>query len=222
MFLFGSRARGDHEAASDTDLLIVCDEPQPRHVSVGKVSMFFYPWQKLLADAAHGDLFAGHVALEGKPISDEFDQLRELRRTFRLRSSYAPEVSHALDLGWFIYRFPEALRPSLAAKRMIWCVRTILIARSAENGKPIFAPGQLAKIAQSSAGGELLSMRRRRRLTKATLRLFQRFLLEEGRGADEPRCSTPAQFIDRFVQSENGVALRTLRQNEKYQHQLYS
>jgi len=201
MFLFGSRARGDHDSGSDTDLLIVCDERQPRHVSVGKVSMFFYLWQKLLADAALGDLFAGHIALEGKPISDEFDQLGELRRAFKLRSSYAAEVSHALDLGWFITRFPEELKPSLVTKRMIWCVRTILISRSAEAGKPIFAPGQLATTARSSAGQELLSTRRRRKLTKSMLSLFERFLLEEGHVGDELRYLTPTQFIDRFVES---------------------
>jgi predicted nucleotidyltransferase len=79
MFLFGSRAREDHDGGSDTDLLIACEERQPRHVSIGKVSMFFYPWPKLLADAASGELFAGHIALEGKPIQDPLDQLGELR-----------------------------------------------------------------------------------------------------------------------------------------------
>jgi hypothetical protein len=183
--------------------------------------MFFYPWHKLLADAAAGDLFAGHIALEGKPISDPHDQLRELKRTFKLRPTYAVEISHALDFGWFIVRFPEMLKPSLAAKRMIWCVRTILIAGSAEAGKPIFAPAELGKSTQSAAAKELLLARRRRKLTKPMLSLFEQFLSEEDSDPDWHRQATSGQFTDRFVETANEVALKTLRQNEVYKIQPY-
>jgi hypothetical protein len=146
---------------------IVKDDPPPlsRSHQLGEVGV------EQVADAEAGDLFAGHIALEGKPISDPLDQLGDLRRAFKLRSSYAVEIGHALDFGWFIIRFPKELKPSLAAKRMIWCVRTILIARSAEAGKPIFAPGELGQTARSAAAHELLSARRRRNLSAPTLSL---------------------------------------------------
>ena len=216
MFLFGSRAREDHDSGSDTDLLIACDERQPRHVSIGKVSMFFYPWAKLLADAASGELFAGHIALEGKPIQDPLDQLGELRRTFKPRRTYAAEISHALDFGWFILRFPEALKPSLAAKRMVWCVRTILIARSAEAGRLIFAPAELGKSTSSTGAQELLLVRRRRRLTKPILGLFEGFLRDEGPAPGWYQAATLNEYLDRFTESANGVALKTLRQNDEF------
>jgi hypothetical protein len=41
--LFGSRARGDHESGSDTDLLLITSEPTPRHLSRGKPCLICSP-----------------------------------------------------------------------------------------------------------------------------------------------------------------------------------
>jgi predicted nucleotidyltransferase len=37
IFLFGSRAREDHERGSDTDLLLVASEDAPRHSTIGNL-----------------------------------------------------------------------------------------------------------------------------------------------------------------------------------------
>jgi hypothetical protein len=69
--LYGSRARGDHDAASDTDLLLVGDVPfekahldnshEPCHRSL-------YSWRDIERMTRYGSLFLHHVKAEGRPI----------------------------------------------------------------------------------------------------------------------------------------------------------
>jgi len=216
ILLFGSRARNDHENASDVDMLYVCDETEPRHVSAGKTSMFFYPWKKLLADAAAGDLFVGHIAFESRAYADPNDLLGRLRAAFRFKANYKQEIDRAADLGWFIVRFPEHLKSSLRAKRMIWCVRTILIARLAEEGQLVFAPKKLAELARSKAAKELLEDRLRRRTDEKMLRNLSKFLVTESDTQRWHRTASLDDFAQRFKETSNEVALKTLEQNERY------
>lgn len=213
ILLFGSRAREDHDRASDTDLLFICEEPHPRHVSAGRTSMFFYPWAKLLADASAGDLFVGHLAQEARALSDPSDKLGQLKASFRLRDSYQREIEHARDLGWFISRFPQKLKPSLMTKRMIWCVRTVLIARFAEEGKLVFAPNTLAEMARSKAASDLLMERRRRLPDEKMQKAFRRFLLTATDRERWHREESEAYFIGKFIDTLNDVAIKTLEQN---------
>ena len=55
------------------------------------------------------------------------------------------EIAHATDLGWYLAKFGDELNSDLQVKRSLWCIRTILIARSAERRDPIFAPQLLAE-----------------------------------------------------------------------------
>lgn len=184
--------------------------------------MFFYPWQKLMDDALAGDLFVGHLVQEARPLSDPLDQLGQLKASFRLRTSYQREIGHASDLGWFIYRFPQHLKPSLMAKRMIWCVRTILIARFAEKGKLVFAPKALAEMANSQTVTDLL-MERRRRLPDAKMQKnFRRFLVTSTERQRWYREESEAQFMARFIDSSNEVAIKTLEQNQAFVSSTYA
>ena len=184
--------------------------------------MFYYPWQKLLTDARNGDLFVGHLVQEARPLSDPLDQLGELRSSFRLRANYRREIEHASDLGWFIARFPHHLKPSLTVKRMVWCVRTILIAQLAEEGKLVFAPTRLAKLAGSKAATDLLIERRRRLPDDKMQRTFRRFLLmstERQRWHGE---KAEDYFIQRFSETSNEVALKALQQNTQCDSHTYA
>lgn len=221
ILLFGSRARLDHDRASDTDLLFICQEPQPRHVSAGRTSMFFYPWQKLLDDAASGDLFVGHLVQEARAVADPLDQLGQLRLSFQIRASYQREIEHACDLGWFIIRFPQRLKPSLMAKRIMWCVRTILIAKFAEEGDLIFAPNALAERAKSKTVTELLAERRRRLADAKMQHNFRRFLVTAAYRKRWHRDGSEDQFLDRFIETSNNVAIKTLEQNDRFANATY-
>ncbi|MBX9647948.1 MAG: nucleotidyltransferase domain-containing protein [Xanthobacteraceae bacterium] len=214
VLLFGSRARGDNEKGSDTDLLMVSPPGVPRHRSIGSVSMFFYPWSKLLTDALDGDLFVCHIVRESKPIFDPGGRLGHLRAAFRLRPNYGRDISLASDLGWFVDRHADVLKSAVVAKRMLWCVRTILIARTAERGAPVFAPAALAATT-SGAGAALLYMRHQRRTDAAMRRHFRQFLTEEGHGPPLADTAVPSDYLEHFHQTENGVAIQTLCQKNQ-------
>lgn len=210
ILLFGSRARADHARGSDTDLLLVAPSDTPRHKSIGHLSMFFYPWAKLLADAENGDLFVCHIVREAKPIFDPADRLAILRQHFRLRSSYAREIGLARDLGWLLDRHAGELPSPLAVKRIIWCVRTILIARLAERGTPLFAPADLVAFAGHSPAAALVAERHQQRLDIAMRHRFRLFLLEQFGPASVPPQWGIAEFRALFEISGNQVGLRTI------------
>ena len=215
--LFGSRARADHTEGSDTDLLLVNLGKETRHSSVGHLSLFLYPWRALEQDARDGDLFVCHLVQEAKPLVDPLDYLPRLRSAFQFRSTYEDEIRRAADLGWFLVRFGDELNPLLQAKRALWCIRTILIARSAEHRNPVFAPKQLAERTRSASGRELLTHRRHRyddAILRASLR---RFLEEEAPPDSAFEYINRDTFLDRFNATSNKVALQTLRQEEESQ-----
>jgi predicted nucleotidyltransferase len=210
ILLFGSRAREDNLRGSDTDLLLIAPPGVPRHRSIGHLSMFFYPWEKLVEDARSGDLFVCHVVREAKPVFDPHLQLDELRSLFRLRASYAREIRQARDLGWFLDRHAGALNSQVAMRRMIWCVRTILIARLAERGTPEFAPAALAAAAPDAAV-DLLSGRHQRRLDGSMRNRFRHFMSAEGGKPPLAGDATIDDYQAFFFESDNQVALQTIR-----------
>ena len=208
ILLFGSRAREDHGRGSDTDLLLVSPPGTPQHRSIGHLSMFFYPWDKLTADARDGDLFVCHIVREARPVFDPLDQLGELRSQFRLRTSYAREIVQARDLGWFLDSHGSALNGSMVVRRMVWCVRTITIAQLAEHGRPAFAPNELAAAAPLAAN--ILVNRHQRRLDVAMRQQFRQYLMQVGGSPAQPREATLEDYRDLFVRTGNKVGLQTI------------
>jgi len=210
--LFGSRARGDGDETSDVDLLLFTNEDEPRHVTMGNISLSLYPLAHLLGLASNGDLFACHLALEAKPIHDPDGQLAQLRANFQLRGSYSAEVGQASDLGWLLARFGQSLpNASLVNRRIAWCIRTILIGRSAERRQPIFATAALVEFASTPAVEELIKLKSSQRSpTNEILAQLESFL--ESWGNPDPALSTtiPAGYRQRFAQTRNSVGLGTL------------
>jgi predicted nucleotidyltransferase len=216
ILLFGSRARRDEKRGSDTDLLLIVPDGEPRHVSWDNFSLFLYSWHKLLKDAADGDLFVCHLVQEAKPVFDPADKLRELKASFRLRANYTRLIGHAADFGWFLDRFGRELNSGVVARRMMWCVRTLLIARSAELGRPTFAPKDLASFSTSSVASELLAARHQRRADAALRTRFRRFLAQECPPSDWHFKASSEEFARRFVDTENKVALESIKRSEEF------
>lgn len=208
ILLFGSRAREDNSRGSDTDLLLVSPPGAPQHKSIGHLSMFFYPWDKLAADARDGDLFVCHIVREAKPVFDPLNQLDELRSLFKLRTSYAREIAQARDLGWLLDRHGGALNAYMVVRRMVWCVRTITIAQLAEHGRPAFAPTELAATAPLAA--DLLVNRHQRRLDVVMRQRFRQYLMQEGGTPALPREATLEDYRALFVRTGNKVGLQTI------------
>lgn len=215
--LFGSLARADQTEGSDTDLLLIGLEEETRHVTVGHLSLFLYPWSQLQRDARDGDLFVCHLVQEAKPLIDPDGYLERLRQVFRYRASYAAEIARATDFAWFLARFGAELNSLLLLKRALWCIRTILIARSAEARQPVFAPARLAVTVSSASARDLLLDRRTGRDKAAVQEVLRDFLVKDLvcdpwlDGVDR------AAFVRRFVTTANKVALQTLHQENDSQ-----
>ena len=190
-------------------------DDETRHVSVGHLSLFIYPWRRLEQDARSGDLFTCHLVQEAKVLIDPDDYLKQLRRSFQFRPSYHEEVERASDLGWYLVLFGDELNAALLAKRVLWCVRTVLIARSAERRAPIFAPQELAAQTQSPPARELLAHRHQQR-DGDDLRQALRAFLETETPSPPPEIEADrSMFLSRFAATSNKVALQTLKQDEE-------
>jgi predicted nucleotidyltransferase len=160
--LFGSRARGENGPQADVDLLGVTAAPSeaiPAAVH-GQVRLSCYPLVHLVRRAEAGDLFVLHVAREAVVLFDAGDVFERIQRSFRYRDDYDREVRLASDLGWFLVRHADRFRsgPALSS-RIAWCTRTILIARSAVERRPVFAAAELARLADDPVVERLIGDR---------------------------------------------------------------
>lgn len=210
--LFGSRARGDHGEGSDVDLLFITAERHPRHRTVNNLSLSLYPIDWLLDRAADGDLFICHLAHEAKPLYDPAGEFARVRSTFQFRDSYDREIRHASDLGWLLGRFADDLpNSSLANRRIAWCVRTILIAKSAERRRPIFAPSELTEFSGDATVATLIRQKSSDTApSEAVLALLREFLQKWGASDPVPDAGSPDEFKVVFRDSGNDVGCRTL------------
>ncbi|TBY65761.1 nucleotidyltransferase domain-containing protein [Rhizobium leguminosarum bv. viciae] len=211
IFLYGSWARGDQGEKSDNDLLMVTDEGRSYHVTDGHHSMTYYPLAALKEMARQGDLFVYHIVLEAKSVFDPNGILEILRGVFRAKESYRVEISHGGDLGWYLVHHHQSLSPTLVAKRIAWSVRTILIAKSAMLGRPVFAPDTLVSLSTFRETKQLIATRHGNFTPEAvpTLRSFLSFEgLPDPLG---PHASEPA-WRRHFAETANRVGVQLLRQ----------
>jgi len=212
MFLFGSHARGDEDIYSDTDLLLISHDDRPQHVQKGHLSTSIYPLDDLLRRAQQGDLFVCHIVREAKAIYDPTNQLDLLRDHFILRASYAPEITQASDLGWFIVDYGhEARFQSLLNRRIAWCVRTILIAKSAEQKRPVFSAAELAAFAASSDVLRLIKNKETDRADPNALSMLGNFLLSFGKARFQRNVTSYGAYVKHFSETRNSVALSLIK-----------
>jgi hypothetical protein len=210
--LFGSRARGDHTAGSDTDLLFATSEESGRHVTNGSVSFSYYAMEDLCRRARSGDLFLCHVLREGRTLYDPDARIDELRGLFRLRSSYTPEIRRAADLGWLLARVGSTWWDRrLAARRMAWCVRTILIARAAEAGEPRFSLEALAAGSPEPSLVRRLVEGRDRDATENSAEELAQFLSALRLAEPCAQTAEPAAYHALFKRTHNDIGLAFLR-----------
>lgn len=73
LWLYGSRARGDADHLSDTDLLVVADHSEAvahavRGLTFPRINVSFYSWDEVEAMRDYGSLYLHHVATEGRRL----------------------------------------------------------------------------------------------------------------------------------------------------------
>lgn len=144
LVLYGSRARGDHRLSSDVDLLGVTDSGRiSKEIAARGASLYNYPFESLIEKSLGGDLFLLHLCREGKVLHDTAGAFERVRESFTFKSSYEDEIREASALIWFLTERPSALGIRRARKRLIWGIRTLIIASAAEEQEAIFGARQL-------------------------------------------------------------------------------
>ena len=101
--VFGSAARGDHDAFSDRDLLIVSDDNKTLKIlkayydSLGW-SCTAYSWSRLQDAADQGSLFVQHLKQEANILRDPLNRLADLLDNYSANASYKREADGAASL----------------------------------------------------------------------------------------------------------------------------
>lgn len=144
LILYGSRARGDHRHTSDVDLLGVVDQATIRHEpAIRGTNLHLYPFDTLLTKSKSGDLFALHLVEEGRTLHDTAGVFERVKENFTYRDNYQSDIQTATAVAYYLLSQGTLLQKRRARARLIWAVRTLLIARAAELRKPVFSSAAL-------------------------------------------------------------------------------
>lgn len=142
--LFGSAARGDADALSDRDILIVDDDVE---VLAGRsaelksqgASVASYTYAKLMALAARGALFVQHLKLEAQVARDIEGRLARLLADFSPRSDYSTEIADNAALSALAGTVPTGARGMLLAADILYVgVRNHGVLSLAERGVHVY------------------------------------------------------------------------------------
>lgn len=143
--LFGSTARCEREIDSDIDLLGVYDKTTIHYSSESIVNLYLYPEKLLIEKMETGDLFALHLAKEALPIhGGEF--LKEIFSSFKYKQDYSYEINTALFISKILIKnYTSIANKAIVNKKLAWCLRTIIIAISAQDKNPVFSKRSISE-----------------------------------------------------------------------------
>lgn len=210
LMLFGSAARGDYDESSDLDLLAVAQGDVPKLIRSDFAELQFLGEQTLLEMADRGDLFAIHLAFEGKVIFDIRGFFHKFRERLHVQKNYGHIRRAASDLGWFLVDHGRSFERDLdlVHKRAAWCVRTILISNLVESGRFIFSPSGLLNVYDTPAISRLLKLRRSTAASSRWPSDLQQFLGQFG--SERPTSDGAAAYLTLFLSTENRVGIATV------------
>lgn len=210
MMLFGSAARGDAHDESDVDLLAIYEASNPYSLKKASLELQFMPFKELLKLAAEGDLFAIHLALEGKIIFDNKGIFKEFREKLHIKRDYKHTINQASSLGWFLLEHGYKSRNKIVLrKRITWCVRTILIARLVEKGRFIFSPNGIIGAFNDEAVTYLISNRKNKTVGKQTKFYFKKVI--ENYSNQKSQEFSRLEYLNYFEFKANNIAISTYK-----------
>ena len=217
LLLYGSRARGDHDAHSDVDLTAITAKHTPERVTIARTTTMAYPLDHALRAARSGSLFAFHMVSEAKVVFETEPVFARIQRAFRFRDDYTPVIRMCSEAGWFLLRHHEnAVNPRKFNQAVAWCTREMLIARAATERSPVFSADGLAEFVGCSAVASVIRSKRNAVIDPATCGRSRSILREFG--ATEPPPLPPlASAEHRFRAARNSagvIAVRAFRNED--------
>ncbi|MGK5040716.1 nucleotidyltransferase domain-containing protein [Janthinobacterium sp. GB1R12] len=213
LLLYGSRARGDETLTSDVDLLAITDEINYRAIANGSINTVCYPKSLVIQRARDGDLFLLHIVSEAKILYDELNLFDEIKFNFTYKENYKKELLDAANLGWMLINIESSiLNYTLLNRRIAWCVRTILISKSADIRNPIFSLKKLKEFSKFQATEMLIENKNSNTRSATIIELFRDFL--ESTDLKEPinfKTFSQEDYQKFFHIKKNEMALKTLK-----------
>ncbi len=210
LMLFGSAARGDNDINSDVDILGIKDIERPMLRGHLGVDIQFFSPEKLLDLSREGNLFAIHLAYEGKVIFDSTGIFNTFKESLVVRKEYLNEKKWANDLAWYLYYEREASNFLLINKRIAWCVRTYLISVLVERGKVVFSPKNLKREFSDQFVSDLIDLRRS--ASNDEYRFFRLKEFVDRLNIGCPSVNNKNEFRAYFIETKNNVGLSTFDQ----------
>jgi hypothetical protein len=221
LLLYGSRARGDHDASSDIDVTAITAGETAESVTIGRVTTMAHPLDDALRAARSGSLFAFHLVSEGKVLFESPRVFGQIQRAFQFRDDYTPVIEMCSEAGWFLLHHREKATDARQFNQAVaWCTREMLIARAATDRSPVFSADGLAEFVSRSAVGPVIRSKRSAVIDPAIVREFRGILREFG--APEPTTQptlSSAEHRFRAARSSAGViAMRAFRNHADTLH----
>jgi predicted nucleotidyltransferase len=208
MMLFGSSARSDSSDSSDVDLLAIHNASEPYNLKKTSLELQFLTRKLLLELAENGDLFAIHLAFEGKVIFDKTGVFNEFRESLKIKKSYLETVKKASSLGWFLIEHGNlSSNRIMLRKRITWCLRSILIAKLVESGRIIFSPSGLIEAFQDDNVTYLIKNRRSKKVGDSTFKKFTNIIRKYG--DTSTKNLSLSKYVELFEETKNNVAIQT-------------
>ena len=212
LVLFGSRARGDFGHDSDVDLLVINNSAHMRSKTLNKINVVYYPYDFLCSKSKSGDLFVLHLKLEAKVIFDPLMLFNNLCDKFKYKENYDDDIASASMIGkMLVQHTQEFVSNKQLNKRIAWCVRTILIARSAEIRKPVFSANALCKFAASDDIYDLIKNKDNDDYKESNIRKFDNFLNVFGKTSQYDGTIILREYKSFFKSKNNKMGLKVLR-----------
>jgi Polymerase beta, Nucleotidyltransferase len=181
LVLYGSIARGDNEKDSDIDMFAISTEQSYRMIVKNKINIAKYPYGLAQERAMRGDLFILHIITEGKIIYDSEGNFSTITSHFQYKDSYKNEIISATEIGLALFSLSSTIdNYYFLNKTMAWCVRTILIAKSADNRNPLFSARDLAEFSNAKSVYELIKNKDSNILDKSLSHKFLTFIHDFG------------------------------------------
>jgi len=211
LLLYGSRARGDHDASSDVDVTAITAGETAEQVTIARVTTIAYPLDDALRAARSGSLFAFHLVSEGKVLFESPRVFGRIQRAFQFRDDYTPVIEMCSEAGWFLLHHREKATDARRFNQAVaWCTREMLIARAATERSPVFSADGLAEFVGCSAVASVIRGKRSAVIDPAILRDFRTILGEFG--APEPKTQPIlGSAAHRFRAARNSAGVIAMR-----------